>query len=711
MKKHIIIIILFSWITSFAQKVDLVNAPENPIALKFKIEHFNLKGDVYCYDSKYYFNKEGLLTSKSDYQGDNTFSYKNGKLDWKLGLNDQGYITESNGHVYTYNDKWLLISDAQIIPAKYNEPAKSKTKNYSYDLQNRLTKQEEYESDILTSNTTFKYAKEGTILKVFSTETKASKTVLSEKKYKDGRLIYSKSNSDNIELKIESKLDDKGNSINDKYINNGKLTDEFDYSIVYYSDANKPIDYKIVIKKGTNGNLYQHIYRNGTYFYSPLKTQLEGSNDLLFYDGLTQNYYLAKDAYNKTLTEGFTIKMELIAKNSEALLKYLPENKIVVFYKGKNVFLNSKKSSSFYVLDHLFSYHISKTTSEEKTFFFKDAKGKTFVPGVLLPESKDQFYYYLDGETNDDIMVLKGVSIVSTPFSNLSKIGDFGLLAYINNVPTYVFPDYYHMEIDKMYLARMYDEKTDAALLNTTSNQKTATNTTSSKNTTTAPTTGCVSGNCTDGYGELKTNLSTISGFFFNGKATGYGKEVYNDGSGYYRGEFQNGLRNGFGMYTWNSNGQYYIGQWKDGKQHGYGYFKRDTEVFQAGYYENGKQTRNMLTQNYINKQAVGNCVGDCTNGFGYYKYSNNDSYVGFFTNGKRNYVGAYTWASGNAFIGEISYDVFNGQGTEFYSSAGTTYYGEFVSGKRQGKGAYFNKNGTLESKGYWDNGALKTNL
>ena len=720
MKKLIILVVIFNSIFTNAQKTDLVNAPENPIALKFKLEHFNLKGDVYCYDNRYYFNKEGLLTKKSDYQGDNTYTYKDGKLvkdsaSQELKVNDQGYITSQkltySLNDYTYNEKGLLTSYTETRKQGYNEPLLIKLRKYTYDTQNRIVKEEEYLSNVLKSTKTFKYQKEGTILKVFIEEIKDSKTQRSEKRYKEGRLVYSKSGLDNIELKVEALLDAKGNSIEDQYINNGTLTDTFDYSIVYYSDANKPIDYKIVIKKGANGNLYQHVYRNGTYFSTSSKLQLEGTNDLLFYDDLTQNYYLAKDAYNKTLTDGFTIKMELIAKNSEALLKNLPENKVVVFYQGKNVFLNSKKSNSFYVLNHLFSYHVSKTTSEEKTFFFKDAKEKIFAPGVLLPENKDQFYYYLDGETNKDIVVLKGNNISNTALSNPTKIGDFGVLAYINNIPTYVFPDYLHMEIDKMYMARMYDEKTDAALINTTSNQKTATNTTTSNNTTTAPTTGCVSGNCTNGYGELKTNISTITGFFSDGKASGFGKEVYNDGSGYYEGTFQNGFRNGYGIYTWNSDGQFYIGQWKDGRLHGYGYFKKGTEVSQAGYYENGKQTRNMLTQNFINKQAVGNCVGDCTNGFGYYKYSNNDSYVGFFTNGKRNYLGAYTWASGNIFIGEINYDVFNGQGSEFYSSVGTVYHGEFVSGKRHGKGAYFNKNNILDSKGLWENGVLKTKL
>ncbi|MFD0990661.1 hypothetical protein ACFQ1R_11175 [Mariniflexile jejuense] len=714
MKQFIYIITALCFSNLFAQNVDLVNAPQNPIALKFKLEHFNLKGDVYCYDNRYYFNKEGLLTKKSDYQGDNTFTYKNGKLvndsaSNELKVNDQGYITSQkltySLNDYTYNEKGLLTSYTETRKQGYNEPLIVKLKKYTYDTQNRIVKEEEYLSNVLKSTKTFKYQKEGAILKVFIEEIKDSKTERSEKRYKEGRLTYSKSDFDNIELKVEAVLDAKANSIKDQHINNGTVTDTFDYSIVYYSDANKPIDYKIVIKKGANGNLYQHVYRNGNYFSTSLKSQLEGTNDLLFYDDLTQNYYLAKDAYNKTLTDGFNIKMELIAKNSEALLKNLPENKVVVFYQGKNVFLNSKISNSFSNENHIFSYHVDKKTFEEKTFFFKDAKDKIFVSGELLPENKDQFYYYLNGKTNKDFIVLKGKNISNTTYSNQVEFGDYGLLTYINNVPTYVFPDYYNMEKDKIYLARMYDEKSDLEILKNTKASTTTLNTTPK-----APTPECVSGNCIDGYGEQKTiNNSTFTGFFKNGKPNGFGKETYNDGSGFYEGTFKDGFRDGYGFYKWNSSGQYYIGQWQTGKQHGYGYFKKDTEVFQAGYYENGKQTRNMLTQNFINKQAVGNCIGDCTNGFGFYQYANNDKYVGFFTNSKRNYIGAYTWAGGNAFMGEFYNDQLTGQASEFYKVDESTYYGTFSNGKRHGFGAYFNKSNQLVSKGYWENGTLKT--
>lgn len=219
----------------------------------------------------------------------------------------------------------------------------------------------------------------------------------------------------------------------------------------------------------------------------------------------------------------------------------------------------------------------------------------------------------------------------------------------------------------------------------------------------------CLSGNCTDGFGSLKTSLSTITGFFTNGQATGYGKEVYNDGTGYYQGAFKNSLRDGFGMYEWSSSGQYYIGQWKSGNYHGYGYFYKGTEVLQAGYYENGKQITNLLSQNFIDGVNNGNCVGDCTNGFGSYKYSSGDLYIGFFSNGMKGHVGSYNWKEGNFYIGEYVNGKATGHGLEYYTSVESIYHGEFFSGNRQGLGAYFNKSEEIKSKGYWNEGILKT--
>ena len=305
--------------------------------------------------------------------------------------------------------------------------------------------------------------------------------------------------------------------------------------------------------------------------------------------------------------------------------------------------------------------------------------------------------------------------------SKSSFIGDFDANGKLTNYGMYIADSYVYVgeitqgkltgkaiKVDKQSGKQIQGEFKDGVLVVDYSNTNTITGNPTQTNTSISNS-GCLSGNCIDGYGEYNTGKSKISGFFSGGKANGYGKEVYDDGSGFYTGDFFNGLRQGFGMYTWNKDLSYYIGEWKTGNFHGYGYFKKGSEVYQAGYYENGKQIRNMLTQSYINKKAVGNCVGDCNNGFGYYQFPSGGKYVGFFTNRQTNHVGAYTWASGDAYIGTITNGQFTGQGTQFYKSAGTTYYGNFSNGNRQGMGVYLNKSNIIEQKGYWENGTLQT--
>jgi hypothetical protein len=714
--KFLTLIICFFNLTVFAQKIDWVNAPANPIVLKYKLEHFNLKGDVFNYDFKYYFNKEGFLVSKSDYQGDNTYTYKNGKLEsdgtsLELKVNEQGYLTfkktKNNIYDYIYNFSGLITSSSDTRINELGKTLEMEITGYEYDAQNRVIKEETFFSkDSKSKKTiTYSYKKLGNTLQVIATITEPNREpYVNEKHYIDGRLVWSKSSLDSIVLKIESKFDAKGNSIEDKYINNGALTDTFNYSILYYSDTNKPINYKIVLEKGFGTLLNPSIFRNGIYFYSPFKVKLDNSNDLLFYDDLTQNYYIGKNAYLSNEPIGTEIKLDLIAKHSEALLYNLQDSKAIIYYQGRNIFLSSKPSSPSFLLDHLFSYHIDKYNSKERTFFFKDAKGKTFVSGELLPHNKDQFYYYADGKTNTDLIVLKGVFISKSTFSKYEKIGDYDLLGYLKGIPTYVFPDYFKMEKDKIYSARIYDSKIDNIKVNTSTN---STNQNSNSISSTISGAKCTSGNCDNGFGVQEKNDFIIESFFTNGQANGYGYLRYKTAGDYYYGTFKDGLREGFGMYTWKSTGVYYIGQWKAGNMHGYGYLKKDKDITQAGYYENGKQLRNMLTQAYINQQWNGNCVGDCDNGFGYYKYNDGSYYVGFYANKTPSYIGAYVFKDGSSYIGEWLQGKRTGQGIESYTND-SSYRGVFVDGKRQGLGVYVDKNEKVISKGLWENGILK---
>lgn len=232
---------------------------------------------------------------------------------------------------------------------------------------------------------------------------------------------------------------------------------------------------------------------------------------------------------------------------------------------------------------------------------------------------------------------------------------------------------------------------------------------TSSQSITTSNTnSGCISGDCNNGYGEYKGQTYTIKGVFKNGKANGYGLQTF-EGSGFYEGNFVNGSREGYGLYKWYETGSTYFGQWKNGKQNGYGYYSKNGKITEVGFYQEGKRTRNLLSQNYLDNRKINNCIGNCKDGFGTYYFTNGDTYRGFFSNGKKHYFGSYFWNNGTSYFGEYYYDKANGIGDESYKSSGTRYFGRFTNGQRDGFGVFFNKSKTVDSYGIWSNGTLTT--
>ena len=63
-----------------------------------------------------------------------------------------------------------------------------------------------------------------------------------------------------------------------------------------------------------------------------------------------------------------------------------------------------------------------------------------------------------------------------------------------------------------------------------------------------------------------------------------------------------------------------------------------------------------------------------------------------------------YTLANGEKYVGEFSYDKFNGQGTFTYFN-GAKYVGEWKDSSFNGLGTYINANGEVVRQGLWANG------
>ncbi len=223
--------------------------------------------------------------------------------------------------------------------------------------------------------------------------------------------------------------------------------------------------------------------------------------------------------------------------------------------------------------------------------------------------------------------------------------------------------------------------------------------------------TGCVYGDCKDGYGKyVWTNGDEYIGNWKNGKQDGEGSYSFSSGSKY-TGEFKDGLRYGTGTYVW-PDGEKHTGQWMNDKQYGEGsYYRKDGTVL-TGVWKEGK---------YKGKtgEVTGCIFGDCNNGYGTYVWSNGEKYTGNWVNQRRKGQGINYFANGSRYEGEWADDYRNGYGTNYYVDGtiksgmwendryiGTSYnnYGCISGDCDNGYGIYTWDSGE-RYEGYWQNG------
>ncbi len=101
--------------------------------------------------------------------------------------------------------------------------------------------------------------------------------------------------------------------------------------------------------------------------------------------------------------------------------------------------------------------------------------------------------------------------------------------------------------------------------------------------------TGCVSGNCVNGYGKyIFDNGFIYEGSFVNSNLQGQGTFTYKD-VGVYTGQFANGLRHGQGKFSY-LNGDIYEGSWITDKTQGQGTFTLKNGDYYVGKWENDKR-------------------------------------------------------------------------------------------------------------------------
>jgi hypothetical protein len=168
--------------------------------------------------------------------------------------------------------------------------------------------------------------------------------------------------------------------------------------------------------------------------------------------------------------------------------------------------------------------------------------------------------------------------------------------------------------------------------------------------------TGCLTGDCSNGYGTY---------VFPNGNK--------------YMGDFKNGRPNGRGI-LYLANGSKYIGHWEDNWQQGEGKY-----IFSEGHEYFGQFQRSQF------------------HGKGVMRYANGDVYDGNWASNKQEGFGVYSFHTGDRYEGNFMDGMFNGPGTMFYKS-GAKYVGDWADNKKHGKGVYYNEAGVANA-GEWENG------
>jgi len=180
---------------------------------------------------------------------------------------------------------------------------------------------------------------------------------------------------------------------------------------------------------------------------------------------------------------------------------------------------------------------------------------------------------------------------------------------------------------------------------------------------------------------------------------SGFGKAYYVN-KDTYDGVFIEGYRRGKGTYVHSANGDKYVGYYEENKKHGFGQMvytsktgnEEEDEAIASG---EKKSTRAGV---YLGSFTAGmrgmkGPEGDVAMSEGTFTYSNGDIYVGQWMSGKKHGKGTYSYAKTGT---KLSGDWVNGKiiSGEWIFPNGTFYSGKFRYNKPYGKGVWVFKNG-----------------
>ncbi|MEM6719449.1 MAG: MORN motif precursor [Bacteroidota bacterium] len=690
--KNILVSMLFVFLCQsvVAQKIDMVNAPRNPIGFKHKKEHFFLRGDIYAsagkifdkkgnltfnYGTRYYYDSNGKITGNNY---NDTFEYDASgniiKFQYKSG----------SASKYQFNSKGLLV---------YEKSSYGDEKTYTYDNKNRIIKTSIKKKGKLSQEREFSYRKQGDtlIVDLKYTYTNGRRGFTATSYYVNGFLVKEDVSSGTYRYIV--KTDNKGNKI-DFYDADKPNPKHFETVNRYYSDANKPVkieygyyklsDSKTAKKTGT-------IYVNGKRSTDVAMSKGVKPNEKVIYDGLTKTYYTVQNIVPDNHTMDTRIPVTNAISKGNPYINYVYDGKFINYVEGYN---KVKKRDFAFLGSHMIDYRIDKSLG--RTYIIRDYKNKKeqkVKQMELLSADTTSIFYVRELKKENFFIVVNGkhIDYKKARFEYLTN-GD--PVIFLDNNPKYVLKGFRMAEDNEVLTGSYYKGELD----NETNKKSTTQNTSNNLD--------CIDGDCENGWGKIKVGDIVTEATFKNGAIEGVAYITY-PGDSYYHGQYVNNRRHGFGYYKWSS-GTTYIGYWKDGKQHGLGFLmSKDNDVISGGTYENGELVKSAMSEK-MSEIVNGNCAGNCVDGFGRYSYTNGDVYWGFFKNGQRAGVGTYKWKNKSSYIGSYTDDgVRNGYGMYTYVDR-SVYKGMFVNDRIDGLGMMkYNKTGNVV-RGVFNNKGAK---
>lgn len=457
-----IALLYFFALHTHAQKIDWINAPKNPIPLKYTLNHFQLTGDIKTREEfgfngalftryHYTFNPNGLVEQsvyvnkreplKSDittflYNNDGTVASKTTKTENTINLiqtfkynkkkqlieavyDNKKYPQHNSNTLYEYHSNGWLKKSTQFKDAKEIESSE-----YEYDNLNRVIYLKDVRNKKLSQTIEYSYNKpSNTILEVFKTvtyfNTDGNKIFNNVETYNNGFLIKE---NESITIDYALKFDSQNNLLESTF---RKLGDNFGglrCINIYYNQAHNIADDLIDIGcvAGNCVNGYGTLLLKDSF----IKAFFSNSNINTFSFSIINN---ETDTKILSVIEGKATKYILFSKNK------MLEN--VNFKEGKlfgNYYVNRDGKTT-----------IGEVENGVLTKSYDNAKNYTSVRcltgncdngfGSILADNGDVFEgFFNNNQATEGILKLSSGHIYIGAFENGKKFKGLGVLMFPN---------------------------------------------------------------------------------------------------------------------------------------------------------------------------------------------------------------------------------------------------------------------------------------